>query len=138
MMHFIPIHPSQSQHLDEGVYAAEIREVEERTYDIDSHLIHLLLWLPEEGLHLCTTFFFPHGYSIRSQQRMWHMCQAVGLELHQVIDEPEQFTGRLLRIKIYSVNHDGVMHSDVELFMPQAQQQIDAADAAMAHLLLPQ
>lgn len=46
------------------------------------------------------------------------MCQAVGLELHQVIDEAEQFTGRSLRIKLYSVNHDGVIHSDVELFMP--------------------
>ena len=56
------------------------------------------------------------------------MCQAVGLELHQVIDEPEQFTGRRLRIKIYSVNHDGVIHSDVELFMPQAQQQRDVTE----------
>ena len=65
------------------------------------------------------------------------MCQAVGLELFQVIDEPEQFTGRRLRIKIYSVNQDGVMHSDVELFLPQAQQQIDAADTAIAHSLPP-
>ena len=137
MMHFIPTHPSQNRHIDEGVYDAEIREITESVYDIDSHLIHLLLWLPEEDLHICTNFYFPHGYSIRSQQRMWHMCQAVGLELHQVIDEAEQFTGRRLRIKIYSVNQDGVMHSDVELFLAQAQQQIDVADTAMAHLQPP-
>ena len=119
MMHFIPIHPSQNICLDEGVYTAQIREVEERIYDIDSHLIHLLLWLPDEDLHICTTFFFPHGHSIRSQQRMWHMCQAVGLELHQVIDEAEQFTGRLLRIKIYSITPEsGRRYSDVELFLP--------------------
>ena len=118
MMHFIPTHPSQNRQLDEGVYTAEIRDIEERIYDIDSHLIHVLLWLSEEGVHLCTTFYFPHGYSVRSQQRLWHMCQAVGLELHQVIDEAEQFTGRLLRIKIYTVSHDGAIHSDVELFLP--------------------
>ena len=47
------------------------------------------------------------------------MCQAVGLELHQVIDEAEQFTGRLLRIKIYSVTPEsGRRYSDVELFLP--------------------
>ncbi len=117
-MHFIPTHPSQNICLDEGVYTAEIRDIEERTYDLDSHLIHLLLWLPEEGLHLCTNFYFPHGYSIRSQQRLGFLCRAVGLELHQVIDEPEQFTDKRLRIKIYTVSHDGANHSDVELFLP--------------------
>ncbi len=128
MMQFIPTHPSQNKHLEDGVYSAEIREIQERIYNIDSHLIYALLWLPDVKKHLCTCFFFPGGFSIRSQQRLWHMCQAVGLELHQVIDEPEQFTGKSLRIKIYSVNHDGVMHSDVELFMPQAQQQRDVTE----------
>ncbi len=46
------------------------------------------------------------------------MCQAVGLELFQVIDEPEQFTNKSLRIKTYTVSHDGAIHSDVELFLP--------------------
>ena len=119
MMHFIPTHPSQNKHIHEGVYTAEIREIEERIYDIDSHVIHLLLWLPEEGLHICTNFYFPHGYSIRSQQRLGFLCHAVGLELHQVIDEAEQFTGRRLRIKIYSVTPEsGRRYSDVELFLP--------------------
>ncbi len=118
MMHFIPTHPSHNKHLDDGVYDAEIREIQERIYNIDSHLIHLLLWLPEEGVHFSTRFYFPQGYSIRSQQRLGFLCRAVGLELFQVIDEAEKFTGRRLRIKIYSVNHDGVIHSDVELFLP--------------------
>ncbi len=119
MMQVIPTHPSQNKHLDEGVYSAEIREIEERTYDLDSHVIHLLLWLPEEGVHLCTNFYFPRGYSIKSQQRLGFLCRAVGLELHQVIDEAEQFTGRLLRIKIYSVKPEsGRRYSDVELFLP--------------------
>ncbi len=56
MMQFIPTHPSQNRHLDEGVYAAEICDIEERTYDLDSHLIHVLLWLPEEGVHLSTAY----------------------------------------------------------------------------------
>jgi hypothetical protein len=84
------------------------------------------MWLPAEQVHLCTHFYFPHGYSIKSQQRLWHLCQAVGLELHQIIDEPELFQGERLRIKTYSNNQDGTMRSDVELFMPQATQEIEA------------
>ncbi len=120
MMQFIPTHPSENPHLaDDGVYTAEIREITERIYNIDSHLIYALFWLPDVEKHLCTCFFFPGGFSIKSQQRLWHMCQAVGLELHQVIDEPEQFTDRLLRIKIYSVKPEsGRRYSDVELFLP--------------------
>ena len=119
MMQFIPTHPSQNRHIDEGVYDAEIREIQERIYNLDSHLIHLLVWLPEEGHHYCTTFYFPNGCSVRSQQRLWHLCRAVDLELHQVIDEPEQFTGKSLRIKTYSVSpKSGRRYSDVELFLP--------------------
>ncbi len=130
MMHFIPTHPSHNKHLEDGVYSAEIREIEERTYDLDSHVIHLLLWLPEEGVHLCTNFYCPRGYSIKSQQRLGFLCRAVGLELHQVIDESEQFTGRRLRIKIYSVTSEsGRRYSDVELFLPQVTQQIEAPES---------
>ena len=119
MMHFIPTHPSQNERLDGGVYTAEIREITERIYNIDSHLIQILFWLPEEGVHLCTHFYFPHGYSIRSQQRLWHLCQAVGLELHQIIDEPELFQGKRLRIKTCSVTPESDRrYSDVELFLP--------------------
>lgn len=118
-MQFIPIHPSQNKHLNDGVYTAEPRDIEERIYNIDSHLIHVLFWLPEEDLHLCTTFYFPSGYSIRSQQGLWHLCRAVGLQLFQVIDEPEQFTAKRMRIKTYSVNpKSGRRYSDVELFLP--------------------
>jgi len=120
MMQFIPTHPSENPHMaDDAVHNAEIREITDRVYNIDSRLIHVLFWLPEVRIHLCTTFYFPHGYSIRSQQRLWHMCQAVGLELFQVIDESEQFTGTSLRIKIYSVKPEsGRRYSDVELFLP--------------------
>lgn len=120
MMQFIPTHPSENPHLtDNAVHDAEIREIMDRVYNIDSHLIHVLFSLPEEGFHLCTTFYFPHGYSIRSQQRLWFLCQAVGLELFQVIDESEQFTGTSLRIKTYSVSpKSGRRYSDVELFLP--------------------
>ncbi len=129
-MRFIPVHPAQNLHLPDGVYAAEIREVADRAYNIDSRLIHVLFWLPEEHLYLCTTFYFPHGYSIRSQQRLWHLCRAVGLELHQVVDEPEQFTGKRMRIKTYSVSpKSGRRYNDVELFLPQATQQIEAAES---------
>ena len=73
-MNFIPVHPAQNLHLSDGVYVAEIRDVEERVYKVDSRLIHLLMWLPAEQVHLCTHFYFPHGYSIKSQQRLWHLC----------------------------------------------------------------
>ncbi len=119
-MRFIPTHPSENPHLaDDAVHNAEIREITDRVYNIDSRLIHVLFWLPDVEKHLCTCFFFPGGFSIRSQQRMWHMCQSVGLELFQVIDEPELFQGKRLRIKTCSVTPEtGRRYSDVELFLP--------------------
>ena len=120
MMQFIPTHSSENPHLKiDAVHNAEIREVTDRVYNIDSRLIHVLFWLPDVERHLCTCFFFPGGFSIRSQQRLWHLCRAVGLELHQVIDEPEQFTDKSLRIKTCSVSpKSGRKCSDVELFLP--------------------
>ena len=129
MMQFIPTHPSQNPHLADAVYAAEIRDIEERVYNVDSHLIHALLFLPDEGVHICTTFYFPHGYSIRSQQRLWHLCRAIGLELHQVIDEPELFDKKRLRIKTCAVTPEpGRRYSDVELFLPASPIQMHAAE----------
>ncbi len=120
MMQFIPTHPSENPHLeDDAVHDAEIREITDRVYKVDSRLIYALFWLPDVEKHLCTCFFFPNGYSVKSQQRLWFLCQAVGLELYQVIDEPEQFAGKSLRIKTYSVNpKSGRRYSDVELFLP--------------------
>ena len=120
MMQFIPTHPSDNPHLaDDAVHNAEIREITDRVYNIDSHLIYALFWLPDVKKHLCTCFFFPGGFSIKSQQRLWHLCRAVGLQLFQVIDEPEHFAGKRMRIKTYSVSpKSGRRYSDVELFLP--------------------
>ncbi len=34
-MNFIPVHPAQNLHLSDGVYVAEIRDVEERVYKVE-------------------------------------------------------------------------------------------------------
>jgi len=125
MMQFIPTHPTDNPHLaDDAVHNAEIREITDRVYNIDSRLIHVLFWLPDVEKHLCTCFFFPGGFSIRSQQRLWHLCRAVGLELHDVIEHPEKFEGKQLRIKTYRASGESssgdTSYSDVEMFLPSS------------------
>ena len=120
----IPTHPSSNPSVPDGIYDAVIKHVDHGIYNQDSHYVRALFELPDQGMHLTTCFYFPQGYSIRSQQRLWHLCQAVGLEQHDVIEYPEKFEGRRLRIKTYRASGEsssaGKSYSDVEMFLPSS------------------
>ena len=123
MFNYIPQYPSQNPSIADGAYDGIIKQLDHGTYGDDGQFIRALFWLPDQGLHICTCFFFPHGYSIKSQQRLWHLCQAAGLDYHDV-EHPEKVAGRKLRLKTYRVavesSSDGRWYSDVEMFLPSS------------------
>jgi hypothetical protein len=58
----------------------------------------------------------------RRSQRLWHLCRIVGLDKEDVLNQPESFTGRRLRLQIArtqsaTLNH-GRPYCDVKLFLP--------------------
>ncbi len=123
MFNNIPQYPNQNPCIADGAYDAIIKQLDHGTYAEDGQFVRVLFWLPDQGSHICTCFYFPRGFSIRSQQRLWYLCQSVGLEQHD-IEHPEKFEGKKLRIKVYRVavesSSDGQWYSDVEMFLPSA------------------
>ena len=123
MFDHIPQYPNQNPCIADGAYDATIKELDHGTYGEDGQLVRVLFWLPDQGSHICTCFFFPHGFSIKSQQRLWHLCQAAGLD-YQDIEYPEKFEGRELRVKVYRVSPEsssaGNPYSDIEMFLPSS------------------
>lgn len=124
MFNDIPTHPTGNPSVPDGVYDAVITHVDHGIYNQDSHYVRVLFSLPDQGVNLATCFYFPNGYSIRSQQQLWFFYQAVGLEQHDVIEHPEKFEGRELRIKTNRASVEsssgGTSYSDVEMFLPSS------------------
>ena len=120
----IPTHPSGNPSVPDGIYDAVIKHLDHGIYNQDSHYVRVLFELPDQGMHLTTCFYFPHAHSTRSQQRLWHLCQAVNLELYDVIEHAEKFAGRKLRLKTYRASGEsssaGKSYSDIEMFLPSS------------------
>ena len=117
-----PKHPSENMSLPDGLYEATITNVSDGEYAGESHYLRITLWLPEQQTYFATILYLPHKYSNQASQRIWHFCKAVGLESHDLFDEPEAFEGRKLRVGIRRYQHDNGLtlksYSDVEAFLP--------------------
>jgi len=122
MLTLVPRHPSNNPSLPNGIYDAVIKYVTHGEYANDSHYVSFVFWLPDQGKHLVTNFYFPNGQSIKTQQRLWNLCAMVGLELVDVLEEPKRFEDRRLKIKtrkVDPVDSDASRsYSDVALFLP--------------------
>ena len=116
----IPKHPTENMSLPNGIYEAEIAGIVHGEYAGESHYLRIILWLHEQRSYFCTYLYLPHKYSNQANQRMWHFCKSVGLDSHDLYDEPEEFEGRKLRIKIRRYQHDNGLtlksYSDVQSF----------------------
>jgi len=123
MNNTVPKSPWNNPPLDEGIYDAIVKEIKQRTYGAEYHpMLRIVFELTDEEYYLVTNMYFPEGNSIHSEQRLWHFCRSVGLEKHDVVDQPEAFEGRKLRLHIksltsadYAPDHT---YSDVEGFHP--------------------
>ncbi len=134
----IPTHPSSNPSVPDGIYDAVIQHLDHGIYNQDSQYVSVLFELPDQGMHLTTCFYFPNGHSIRSQQRLWHLCQAVNLNLFDVIENPEKFEGRRLRVKTYRASGESssgdTSYSDVEMFLPSSVYVSSASKIQSEHL----
>ncbi len=117
-----PKHPTENMSLPDGLYEATIANITHGEYAGESHYLRITLWLPEQQSQFVTMLYLPHRYSNQANQRMWHFCKVVGLESHDLFDEPEAFEGRKLRISIRKYQHDNGLtlksYSDVKAFLP--------------------
>ena len=122
MIAFCPHHPSENVQLPDEIYTATIMDVSHGEYAGDGHYIRIVLWLHEPERYLVTNVYFPHGHNVRSQRRLWILCQIVGLELTDVLDAPEKFRDQRISIRTFQVDAEKSpsrrTYSDVQLFLP--------------------
>jgi len=123
MKNAIPRSPWNNPPLGEGIYDAIVKEIKQGTYGAEYHpMIRIEFELSDEEYYLVTNMYFPEGNSIHSERRLWHFCRCVGLQKDDVLDQPEAFAGRRLRLHIKSLTSVDYQpehtYSDVEEFLP--------------------
>lgn len=135
MIKTIPVGPWQNTNLPNDVYSAVIEKLEESMYkgDENNRKLEIVLWLPTEEVCFVTCLYFPEGYSKAAQKRLWHLCQALGVEQQKLIHNPESAVGRKLRVEIHQVYSStanfGNPYCDVKCFLPPEKQELEAETA---------
>ncbi len=108
--------------LSKGVYDAQIRSVTQSTYGTQDYpIVQIRFWLPTAGQHLLTNLYFPASSLVKSQQRLWHFTNMVGLQPNDIVEDPTSFEGKSLRLDVRTASRKGTTYSDVHEFLPALQ-----------------
>jgi len=114
-------------HIEEGIYEAVVEEIENKTYgDHESPMVRLVFRIPSEEIHFVSHIYFPDNYSPGAQHRLWHFCCSVSLELEDVVNNPERFKDRWLRLRIVEYAPDSYSpYCDVQSFHRDESEEAD-------------
>lgn len=122
MIHLIPNGPWQNPKINDGIYQAVIHEVLEQKSGIGDPMLKIVLFLPEHDLYFVNQMYFPGGSSLQSQRRLWHFCQAIGVEQHALVENPDCAKDKKVRVeietRIQGQANRGKPYADVKRFMP--------------------
>ena len=115
-----PSAPQQNTRIKEGIYEAVIKEVENRTYgDHDSPMVRIVFEIPAMKIFFVSHIYFPGNNSIGAKRRLWHFCCCVHLDPSDVMNNPEAFLDRWLRIHVMEfVPESYPSYCDVHAFFP--------------------
>jgi len=137
MNNTVPKSPWNNPPLAERIYDAIVKEVKQGTYGAEYHpMLRIVFELTDEEYYLVTNLYFPEGNSIHSEQRLWHFCRCIGLQKHDIVDQPEAFEGRKLRLHIKSLTSVDYqpehIYSDAEEFLPA---EVDEDPSDLLHVM---
>lgn len=115
-----PTAPRYNPRIEEGIYAAAIEKIENKTYgENDSPLVRIVFRVPSRQIYFATHIYFPDNYSPGSQQRLWHLCRCVSLDCTDVDGNPDAFHDRWLRLRInVYASESNSPYCDVQSFHP--------------------
>ncbi len=123
MIQLIPNGPWQNPTVQDGIHEAQIHEILEQRSGSGDPMLKIVLFLPEHKLYFVNQMYFPNGgNSLRSQQRLWHFCQAIGVEQHALVENPDCAKNKNVRVEIQtSVRgqaNRGQPYADIMNFLP--------------------
>ena len=121
MKNTIPQGPYNNPKVEDGIYEAIIDHITIAYYNKGKY-IQIVLRLPIEDLYVVTNVYFPDGKSsTRTEQRLWHFCSFVGLTKQDVLDHPDLFKEKKLRVQILRMQqktvNSGNPYYDVKRFL---------------------
>jgi len=115
--------PWANPQLEDGLYTASVMKVRHIQNGADNGpMLELTFELGESALTITSNQYLPKEFSPGCQHRLWYLCQALGLEAYDLIEDPDAAVGRrlvleLTRIHPTAANH-GRSYSDVKRFLP--------------------
>ena len=130
----IPSGPWKNPPVKEGIYTAQIVELTETVYGAaNDPMLKVLFRLLDTDDYFVTHLYFPKANSIKAQQRLYHFCGCVSLPKYAVLDEPESFANRRLRLDVREVAptkaNYAVPYHDVYRFLPPEEDAEEAIGA---------
>jgi hypothetical protein len=123
MKNSIPNGPWQNPLIDDGLYDAKIAHVVKGVYGKAEHpYLKIVCILPTEDVYFTTNLYFKAGGTIKSDRRLWHFCECIGVKKADVLNDPgccndKRLCLRVKRIQKKNANY-GNPYSDVERFLP--------------------
>lgn len=120
--HETPIAPWDNPILREGMYDASVVEIVVSDYgQFADPMLKIIFELVSCGCLFVTHIYFPHGNSRAANQRLWYFCNATGLEKNDILQQPDTFVGKRLKLQIANTHqlHQGqeFVYADVERFL---------------------
>jgi hypothetical protein len=123
MKNTIPNGPWQNPLIDNGLYDAKIAHVVKGVYGKAEHpYLKIVCILPTEDVYFTTNLYFKAGGTIKSDRRLWHFCECIGVKKADVLNDPGCCNGKRLCLRVKRIQKKnanyGNPYSDVERFLP--------------------
>ena len=119
----IPFGPWGNPRLEEGPYTALVEGI--RHVDCGEEkgsMLEMKFRLIFMGLRFVSRLYMPAQFSAKCQHRLWYLCQALGVEGYDLMENPNIAVGCKLVLDVTTIhptkaNH-GRAYSDVKRFLP--------------------
>jgi len=119
----VPQGPWTNPDIEDGDHDARIVEIKKGLYGPSNDMyLQIVLWLPRTEQHFVTNLYFPAGKSDnKTVQRLSRLSQICGLVPQDAIDNPRDFRGCELKIRVRKFKAGGRANSfdyyDVDRFL---------------------
>lgn len=129
MANYIPFGPWDNPKLHDGYYAASLESIRRITRsETGDEMFAMHFRLEDSDQLLCTRLYLPKKFSPHCQHRLSYFCQSIGMEPHDLDENPEVAVGRRITLEVTTVQpliaNKGAPYSDVKRFLPAGFQKL--------------
>lgn len=128
MSNYLPFGPWDNPKLHDGFYIATLERIRKITRQTGDEMFEMHFRLEDSDHLLCTRLYLPKKFSPHCQHRLWYLGQSIGLEPHDLDENPNAAVGRKVTLEVITVKpaiaNKGAPYSDVKRFLPAGFQKL--------------